>query len=581
MVEPATPFVESWHIAAICDHLQAAIHREIRRLAIFVPPRHSKSLLTSVFFPTWAWIDPYHGRDGERPPKPARGPNVRFLTASYAQTLATRDSRRSRIVLDSPWYQERWAPHFRLTSDQNEKMRYENDKTGYRIATSVGGAVTGEGGDVLILDDPHKVDEAQSASIVESTIEWFDQTWSTRLNDPNTGVMVLIMQRVSERDVAGHALSGGGWEALILPTEYDPTPYVFLRWALNPVTYATSIGFHDPRTIPGELLNPGRFGPEAIKETKERLGSYGFAAQHQQRPAPAEGGKVKRVWFRYWHHPGTQPPPVVVRTSEGIVTIPSIELPSVFDEIIQSWDMSFKDEKAAKRPDPDYVVGEVWARKGADKFALDMDRDRRDFPATLTAVRALTAKWPQARAKLVEDKANGPAVIATLKRDIDGLIPVEPQGGKAARVAAASPQIESGNVYLPHPAQCPWSETLILEAITFPNGAHDDAVDAMTQALLRLSGPDKLQLYAFDVSGPRVTRITPGSERRLTNEERFLQGLPPASDEPDPAPVEVDQPCVRCGRMDDQHAGSKCAGYSRDPRDAMTPEQRYELGLDA
>jgi len=158
------------------------------------------------------------------------------------------------------------------------------------------------------------------------------------------------------------------------------------------------------------------------------------------------------------------------------------QTPDRFDEVIQSWDMAFKDTKTA-----DFVVGQVWGRKGADKYLLDQVRDRMDFPATVQAVRSLSAKWPQARNKLVEDKANGPAVIATLKNEIPGLIAVNPEGGKVVRAQAASPDIEAGNVYLPDPSVAPWVHDFIEECAAFPNGANDDQVDAMTQALIRFA----------------------------------------------------------------------------------------------
>lgn len=440
VVEPSTPYVRGWHIEAICEHLEAVSRGEIRNLLINMPPRHMKSMTVSVFWPTWRWVD---------------HPETRWLFASYAEALAVRDALKSRRIIQNPWYQARWADNYQLAGDQNIKSRYENDKTGYRLTTSVGGSATGEGGDIVVVDDPHNVKDAPSDTMREAALEWWDQVMSTRLNDPRTGAKVIVMQRVHAHDLAGHVLAQGGYEHLRLPTEYEPKMMI-----------ETSIGWRDPRVEPGELLWPERFGPEEVADAKRILGSYGYAAQHQQEPSPAEGGMLKRSWWRYYKEP-----------------------PGSFDEIIQSWDMTFKDSAGT-----DYVVGQVWGRRQADKYLLDQVRDRMDFPTTVMAVEALTAKWPQAHAKLVEDKANGPAVIATLKRKIPGLIAVEPQGSKAARVSAVSPQIEAGNVYLPDPSIAPWIGDFVEECSKFPVGAHDDRVDGMSQALIRLGGQREIFL---------------------------------------------------------------------------------------
>lgn len=534
VVEPATPFVGGFHIDAICDHAQAVQRREIRNLLVTIAPRHTKSICVSIAWPTWAWTFE---------------PSCRFLFASYSQDLSTKHSVDCRRLLDSQWYQQRWGHVFALTTDQNVKQHFENDQRGYRIATSVGASVTGFGGEVLVIDDPHNLKEIDSDIIRHGVLDWYDKVWKSRLNDPKRGCKVIIMQRGHATDLAAHVLAEDGWTHLNLPTEYEPT------------TWVSPIGWTDPRTEAGQLLCSERFGPVEVAEAKKS--AYVWASQHQQRPAPAEGGRVKRLWFRYWHHPGQVVEPVPVRTSEGLIMVPSVPLPATFDEALSSWDLTFKDAKAAsKGADIDYVVGQVWGRKGADKFCLDMERDRLDFPATLEAFRAMAQKWPQARAKLVEDKANGPAVIATLKHELEGLIPMGDKqlgGDKGARLAAVSPQIESGNVYLPHPAICSWTERIIYECITFPNADHDDALDALTQALIRFSSAGNLQVYGFrDVAGKPVP--VGQAPKPLTRDERFMMGLS----------VEGPEPVVARGE-DDQPAR---------PEDTMTPEQRFELGIE-
>jgi predicted phage terminase large subunit-like protein len=333
----------------------------------------------------------------------------------------------------------------------------------------VGGAATGEGGDRIVCDDPHNVQEAESDAIRKSTTDWFDVVMSTRVSDPRTAAKVVVMQRCHQQDLSGHLLEQGGWEHLCLPAEYEGP------------TRATSIGFVDPRQNPGDLLWSERFGPPEIEALKISLGSYAAAGQLQQRPSPAGGGIFKRHWFRYFQPQGANLPPVIVRLPDGtLVSIVAIEAPRLVDEQIQSWDCSFKDLLTS-----DYVVGQVWARKGANFLLGDQVRRRMDCPATVKAVRELTQKWPGTIAKLIEDKANGSAVIQMLAHEIPGMLPVNPQGGKIARAAAVSPLVEAGNVFLPHPDYAPWVNDFIEECAAFPNGAHDDQVDAMTQALLR------------------------------------------------------------------------------------------------
>ena len=478
VIEPSTPFVPSWHIDAIIEHLEAISLGQIRNLLINVPPRHMKSLLVSVLWPAWEWI---------------RWPERRFLYSSYAAQLSIRDSVKCRRLIESPWYQDRWGDRFALTGDQNTKGRFENDRSGYRLSTSVGGAATGEGGDRVVCDDPHNVQEAESDSVRKATLDWWDVVMSTRVNDPRSAAKVVVMQRCHQLDLSGHLLEQGGWEHLRLPAEYEKPGC------------STSIGWSDPRTEQDELLWPERFGPEELESLKRSLGSYAAAGQLQQRPSPAGGGMFKRHWFRFFQPRGMNLPPVVVSLPDGTqMSITAIELPHRVDESLQSWDCAFKDLDTS-----DYVVGQVWGRLGSMFFLGDQVRARMDCPATAHAVRQLTAKWPGTIAKLIEDKANGSAVIQMLAREIPGLLPVNPEGGKVARAAAVSPLIEAGNIYLPHPAWAPWVNDFIEECAAFPNGAHDDQVDAMTQALLRwhMAAQQETVIYLPDY--PRGYQISP------------------------------------------------------------------------
>jgi len=270
VLEPGTRFVPGFHLDAVAEHLEAITSGQLQRLLINMPPRHMKSLAVAVCWPMWEWI---------------RHPERRWLFASYAQQLSTRDSLKCRRLIASPWYRRHWGHVYQLTSDQNLKQRFENNRTGYRLATSVGGALTGEGGDRIVVDDPHNVVEADSDAVRRRTLDWFDQSMSTRLNNPQTGAMVIVMQRLHEQDLAGHVLEQGGFEHLCLPAEYDGRKTV------------TVCGWQDPRTEMGALLWPARFSATVLADLKRQLGAYGTAGQLQQRPVPRDGGMFKRPWF--------------------------------------------------------------------------------------------------------------------------------------------------------------------------------------------------------------------------------------------------------------------------------------------
>jgi predicted phage terminase large subunit-like protein len=272
---------------------------------------------------------------------------------------------------------------------------------------------------------------------------------SSRLVDFENSVRIIIMQRLVEGDLAGKAIAQG-YEHLMLPMEYEPKRKC-----------VTSIGFEDPRTVEGELLNRKRFPRSAIENLKRELGSRGTAAQLQQNPIAAGGNIIKEQWARFYE-----------------------VLPKRFHNLIQSWDCTFKDAD-----DSDFVVGQVWGQHGANYYLVDQIRGRMNFVETCNAIRMLSSKHPKARTKIIEDKANGPAVISALKREVPGLIPVNPEGGKEARVHAVEPLWEAGNVYLPSGNLATWvtgPDSFLDEVIGFPAKPHDDQVDAMSQALIYL-----------------------------------------------------------------------------------------------
>jgi predicted phage terminase large subunit-like protein len=441
VLEPGKEYQHNWHIDAICELLTAARKGQVTRAIINVPPRHMKSLLATVNFPCWIWTTE---------------PSKRFLFASYSGALSTEHSLLRRNLLLSEWYQGFWRGEVQLSRSQNQKSQFANKRRGQMIATSVGGTVTGKGGDFLIVDDPISVRQSFSNTYREEAIRFFDQTLSTRLNDPARGVIIVIMHRLHQADLSAHLLSKAGWTHLCLPAEAEER---------ESVTFALSRRVH-VREV-GEVLWESRFPRKVLQDQKLGMGTYAYAAQMQQRPSSVQGSIFQREWWRYWR-----------------------ELPAQFDTVIQSWDCTFKSAK-----DSDYVVGQVWGKtapinpdekNSAQYYLLDQVRGRMDFVSTKNAIRSVSAKYPSAIVKIIEDRANGPAVISALKSEVDGLIAVNPQGGKDSRANSISGLVEAGNVFIPDPTVAAWVHDFVEECAGFPNGAHDDQVDAMSQALLRL-----------------------------------------------------------------------------------------------
>lgn len=466
VIEPGVPYKSNWHIDAISEKLEAVTAGEILRLIINVPPRHMKSTTVAVAWPAWEWLT---------------DPTTQFLFASYAARLSTRDSIKCRRVVESlggrqvgGTLMERigyrgilglLGADWKLTGDQNEKTRFENSMAGYRLATSLTGTATGEGGKRIVVDDPHKAADVESQTKRETVIDWLDGTMSTRLNDPATGSVVVVMQRLHEQDATGHLLSQGGWEHLCLPAEYDPK---------HPFTWPD-----DPRVKAGELLWPRHFGADEVADLKKKLGSRRASGQLQQNPTPSEGGMFKRDWWKRYP-PGDE--------WEGTLHLG-------WDHVVQSWDMRFKDDKASG----DYVVGQLWGFHGANAYLLGQIRGRLGFTESQQAMRDLTtwsatSKYGPFRpdfAKLVEEKANGSAIIQTMHNEVGGIVPLNPTDSKQSRAAAVTPLVEAGNVFLPPgdwipcpPGYEPTSTAdFIEEHAGFPLGSHDDQVDALSQVL--------------------------------------------------------------------------------------------------
>ena len=437
-IEPGRDFYDNWHIDAIADHLQAVVKGDIKRLIINIPPRHMKSISVAVALPAWTWTIQ---------------PEKKFLYASYAGSLSIRDSVKCRRLIDSRWYKNHFGNTFKLTSDQNQKQRFENDKTGQRIATSVDGALTGEGGDIIIIDDPHNVREAESSTVREGVLEWWDQAMQTRLNDPKTGAFIIIMQRVHETDLTGHILRNeyDDWDHLCLPARYEighPTPT------------RSKLGFTDPRTKEGDLLWPERIDVKTLDSLEKSLGSYASAGQLQQRPMPKGGGILKAEWWVPWEKDD----------------LPDIEY------VLQSWDTAFSTKEKTS-----YSARTTWGvikEKGMTcAIVLEMWYDRVNYPDLRKLAQEAYYDY-EPDAVLIEKKASGQSLLQDLRMAGIPVMEYLPDRDKEARAHASSALLEDGRIYFPKSKK--WAMNLIDICAAFPATDNDDIVDTCTQAWLRL-----------------------------------------------------------------------------------------------
>jgi predicted phage terminase large subunit-like protein len=404
------------------------------RLILSMPPQEGKSVRVSRIFALWLLIF---------------NPNRRIAIISYADALARRWGRDVRNLIKN-------HPEFGLTLSADTAASNEwalQDYDGGIITSGIEAGLTGRPADVILIDDPIKGQkEADSVTYREMNREWWRTTGSSRLSED--AIVVLVMTRWHEDDLAG-------W----LQLEYPST------WRVINIPAKAD---HDPSKGETDLLGrqPGEYMISARNRTpagwairEKDAGTRGWQALYQGRPTAAEGGIFKRAWWVFYDRPRAIEKPDGTWEALGA------------DQVIQSWDLAFKDTSNS-----DYVAGQVWARRGAQLWLLDLVCERMDFPTTIAAIEAMSAKWPQAVAKVIEDKANGPAVIASLRNTIGGLIAYNPIGSKEARAHAVSPRVQAGDVQLPHPLGRPDIVRFINQCANFPNDVHDDEVDAFTQA---------------------------------------------------------------------------------------------------
>lgn len=502
VLEGDTPCDWNWHMEAVAYHCQELFFdwlarkrdeefvQRSRNLLINVPPGSAKSRIVSVCFPAWAWLN---------------YPGWRVICLSSNPRVALRDSLYCRDLIESDWYVDRFKPAWKLRYDQNTKSLFNNTAGGWRKALGWGSRITGDRGDWLLPDDPHDAEEANSDAKRQAVIDRWDNAIGNRVNDMRSSCRLGIMQRLKENDWGGHVLKEG-WDLLAIPQEYEGnnSPTVF--------------GWSDPRTSIGELMFPKRFPAEIVAAEKMRLGS-GYAGQHQQRPTSVGGGMFQiRGWRLY--NPRSLPP---------------------FRRSVLSLDCSFKGAKTSDYNalglisettdyreilsprtyvDRETGVERHHAERAHSYYIRDLWHEKADIIGVETALQQFSQDYPEALTKLIEDKANGPAIITRLSGILPGITAINPgRASKEERAAAIQPIQSRGDIYLPIDDQycavlegmgldsisigqwwdinpppqetdaeycpvAPWVKDLINEFAKFPNGANDDIVDAIDQAII-------------------------------------------------------------------------------------------------
>ena len=444
-----------WMHERICaeldDFLQAVIEKRSPRLMLTMPPRHGKSTLASRCFPAYAL---------------GRYPDMSFIATSYNAALASRMNRDVQRIIDSPEYAEVF-PSTRLAGmdagtsgawQRNTEFFEVVDHKGVYRSAGVSGSCTGHGADIICCDDPVKDRaEADSPTISQGIWEWYTSTLYTRLA-PGGGI-IIIQTRWSDTDLSGRLLEaqakgdGDEWRVINFPAIAETD---------------------EEHRKKGEALHPERYPLEALERIKAAIGTRDWEALYQQHPVPDGGAIFKDEWLQHVYLPK--------------------DLPPKFDAVVQSWDMTFKGGEAS-----DWVVGQLWGRHGADYYLLDQMRGRWSFTESCAKVEELTerarTRFPHIAPRvLIEDKANGPAIIDALKHKVSGIIPVQPDGSKEARAHACTALWEAGNVLLPDRSIAPWIDEFRLELTRFPSGAHDDQVDSATMATRYLSAGNRLNI---------------------------------------------------------------------------------------
>ncbi len=466
VLEPEMRYVHGWHIDAICDHLEAVTDGRITRLLINIPPGGMKSLLVSVFWPAWEWS----ARDMQ---------SMRYIATSFKEDAVLRDNRRMRALVISDWYQRHWP----IELVRGGELSFENTMTGWREGAAFG-SLTSKRGDRLIIDDPHSVEKAESKVDRERTVARFREGAINRLNDQTNSAIVVIMQRVNEGDISGTILDNDmGYTALILPMEYESS------------RHCETLIFSDPRRKEGELLCAERFPPAAVAKLKSDMGSYAFAAQYQQRPAPRGGGILPYNSWEFWDKE------TALKYGLDENQFPPMDL------IIASVDMAFTEKK--ENDMTALTVLGVWVdlRGLTNVMIMHFWQDRLTFYPAVEKIVASCQKMKVDRL-LVENKASGISVVQEIRRlTQEEKFSVESVDGghtrgddKITKTNSISHfhreerdgRVRPGVVWVPcvstpsGPWPRQWVDILMAQCASFPKGRHDDGVDSYVQGMVWL-----------------------------------------------------------------------------------------------
>jgi predicted phage terminase large subunit-like protein len=428
-LNPTTPFLRNWHIEVMAAELEACRRGETNRLIINVPPRSLKSICASVAFPAWLL---------------GHNPSSQIICASYAQDLANKHAIDCRALLSSKWYQGLFPT--RLSNQRQAVQEFMTTQKGFRLATSVGGVLTGRGADFLIIDDPLKPEEALSETQRQAVNDWYDHTLYSRLNDKRKGCIILIMQRLHEDDLVGHVQGQEPWKVIRFPAiaELDETYLIQTPYGQKPFMRRA-----------GEPLHADREPLEVLNHLREAQGEYNFAGQYQQAPSPLGGGMVKPEWFKI-HTPA--------------------DLPSEFEMTFQSWDTANKPTELS-----DYSVCTTWGVKDKHAYLLHVLRKRLGYPELKRAVQEQAEAF-KPETILIEDKASGTQLIQELiSEGMHAIKKYEPTMDKIMRMHSVTSIIENGFVHIPDKAA--WLQEYVHELATFPKGKYDDQADSTSQAL--------------------------------------------------------------------------------------------------
>ena len=445
---PGDKFLSNWHIEAICHHLELALSGQSPRLIINMPPRYLKSIIASVAFPAWLL-----GKD----------PTLRVICVSYSDELARKFSRDFRRVVEAPWYRQVF-PQTILNPQKISESEIVTTKNGFRLATSIGGTLTGRGGNIIIIDDPMKPIDSESEAERKRVNEWFDSTLISRLDDKVRGIIVVVMQRLHQLDLTGYLLEKPGWNHLSLPA-------IALMNQSIPIGHGRIYNREE-----GEVLHAKREPFEVVERRRLEVSGRIFSAQYQQDPVPAEGAMIKVASIKY---------------------SPAGFSPESSDLTYQSWDIAAKAGTGN-----DYSVGTTWVTRGNEIHLADVRRVRLEFPDLLKEIQAY-AKLHSPKAVLIEDANTGTAVIQSMNQQTnENVIPIKPSLEKRVRVGQASVMFEAGRVYLR--ANADWHADYLSELLAFPNGRFDDQVDSTSQFLNWWADAEQRQIpVVFPILIPR------------------------------------------------------------------------------